>query len=269
MSEKVNINELINLVRETNKEFESDIFVPSLQKEVHFKPMNASHLKAIIKTTVEGVFANNVFNQTVFQIISDTIDPSIPVTKITTIDKLYILMHFRVKNVNENINVVLVHDGNEKVESIGLKKHLSKISKLKFDFKEQEIEVGSYKITLGVPTIDQEYLFEKYFDQMYLRKIDENNSSELKKLFAPLFLNEITQYIKYLKIKDQEINFITLSVPERLSIVESLSSSVISAILSETENLFMNKANKILEVEKEIDGEVYKGQIQINPSLFT
>jgi hypothetical protein len=82
MSETLNINDIIGLVKETNKDFEMDIYIPSLNKDVHFKPMNASHLKSIIKTSVEGIFANNYFNQSVFSIIKDICDPSIPLSNI-------------------------------------------------------------------------------------------------------------------------------------------------------------------------------------------
>ena len=105
MSETLNINDIINLVKESNKEFECDIFLPSLKKEVRFKPMNASHLKAIIKTSVEGVFSNNIFNQTLYAIIRDIIDPSVQLSEITTIDKIYILFQLRNKNVKNTISI--------------------------------------------------------------------------------------------------------------------------------------------------------------------
>jgi hypothetical protein len=84
-----------------------------------------------------------------------------------------------------------------------------------------------------------------------------------------LFINEISQYIKSIKIKDQEINLLSLSISERTSIIESLSGTVVSGIIETIDKSFGKQITKIVTLQKEIDGEVYKGQIELNANIFT
>lgn len=268
MSETLNINDIIGLVKETNKDFEMDVYVPSLNKDVHFKPMNASHLKSIIKTSVEGIFANNYFNQSVFSIIRDICDSSVPLSKITTLDKIFILLQLRKKNVKNSISVDFKKDDKAVSEDVDLEQFLNKIKKQKLSFSDEIYKNGAYEITVGFPSIEQEYLFDTYFQQSKIKKIDENDRAALKELFAPLFISEITQYIKSIKIKDQEINLLSLSIAERTSIVESLSGTVVSGIIETIDKSFGRQISKILTLEKEIEGEVYKGQIELNANIF-
>jgi hypothetical protein len=268
MSETLNISDIISLVKETNKDFEMDIYVPSLNKDVHFKPMNASHLKAIIKTSVEGIFANNYFNQSVFAIIKDIRDPSIPLSKITTLDKIFILLQLRKKNVKNSINIDFKKDDKVVSEEVDLDELLNKIKKEKLSFDDKFYKNGAYEITLGFPSIEQEYLFDTYFQQSRIKKIDENDRSALKELFAPLFISEISQYIKSIKIKDQELSLLSLSIADRTAIVESLSGTVISGIIETIDKSFGKQITKIITLEKEIEGEVYKGQIELNANIF-
>ena len=269
MSETLNINDIINLVKESNKEFECDLFLPSLKKEVRFKPMNASHLKAVIKTSIEGVFANNIFNQTLFTIMKDIVDSSVPLSEITTIDKIYILLQLRNKNVRNTISVELKNGEVSKVVEEDLGKIISKLKKKKLNFGFETLSDGPYSVTIGLPTIDQEYVSDRYFEQTKIKKIDEKDKNALKDLLAPLFISEITQYIKILKIKEQEINFLTLPINERWTIVESLSTNIISKIIEKIDESFGKQINEILTIEKEIDGEKYSGKIELNANLFT
>ena len=269
MSETLNINDIINLVKESNKEFECDIFLPSLKKDVRFKPMNASHLKAIIKTSVEGVFSNNIFNQTLYSIIRDIIDPSVQLSEITTIDKIYILFQLRNKNVKNTISVEVKNGEASNVIEEDLNKIISKLKKKKLNFESQTLSDGPYSVTIGLPTIDQEFVSDRYFEQTKIKKIDEKDKNALKDLLAPLFISEITQYIKTLKIKEQEIDFLSLNISERLSIVESLSTNIISKIIEKIDESFGKQINEILTIEKEIDGEKYSGKIELNANLFT
>lgn len=269
MSEAMNISDIINLVKESNKEFESDIFIPSLKKEIHFKPMNASHLKSIIKTSVEGIFSNNLFNQSVFSIIKEIIDPSVNISQITLIDKIYILLQLREKNVKNLISVEVTNDDKSKKIDVKLDKLINKIKKQKISFEDEKIIEGSYEIIIGFPTLDQEFLFDKHFEQTRIKKTDQNNQNAIKELFAPLFMNEISQYIKSIKIKEQEVNLLTLPVSERISIIESFSISIISQLIEKIDSSFGKQINKIISIEEEIDGEKYSGKIELNAGLFT
>lgn len=269
MSETLNINDIISLVKESNRQFETDIYIPSLNKEIHCKPMNASHLKNIIKTSISGVFSNIKFNQTMFTVLKDVMDPSISTTVINTFDKILILLQLRNKNVKNTIDVEITDGEKTKTETFSLEKIINKGKKDKFDFSEQILTDGSYVVTLDFPSIEQEFLSDRYFEQNKLKNIKEDDKNSLKELFGPLFIHEISQYVKDIKISDAEINMRNLSVEDRTRIMENLPSNIITKIIEKIDDVFGKQINKLLSVEKEIDGTKYKGAVQINSTLFS
>jgi Mg/Co/Ni transporter MgtE len=269
MSETLNINDIISLVKESNKQFESDIYVPSLNKEIHCKPMNASHLKNIIKTSISGVFSNIKFNQTMYTVLKDVLDPSVSTTVINTFDKILILLQLRNKNVKNTVDVELFCDEDKRTESFSLDKIINKGKKDKFDFQEQTITDGSYIVTLDFPSIEQEFLFDRYFEQNKLKNVKEDDKNSLKELFGPLFIHEVAQYVKNIKISDKEINMRSLSVEDRTNIMENLSSNIIAQIIEKIDDVFGKQINKLISVEKDFDGTKYRGTIQINSTLFS
>lgn len=270
MSENLNINDIIKLVKDSNKEFESDIYIPSQNKEVHIKPMTASHLKAIIKTAVSETFQDLAFNTTTFLILKDILEPACPVSSITNLDKIVILLQLRQKNVKPTIKVTLKKDDDKSIEEeFDISKIISKVKKAKFVFKDESIQEGSYELVLGYPTIDQEYNFHRYLEQTKIKKINENNKEDLKNLFGPIFIQELAIYVKSIKIKEQNIDMHKLSIADRISVVENLPTSCLVKTMEKIDSYFGKQINEIVSIEKEIDNEKYSGDIPINASLFT
>lgn len=269
MQDPLNINEILNLMKETNKEFDSQVYIPSLSKDVRVKTMNASHLKNIVKTSVEGIFANNIFNQTTFSIIKDILDPEVPLSTITNFDKMVIILQLRKFNVKKTLDVQVVNGDSTKTITLDLDKLINKIRKEKYNFEDQTILETPYEIVLCYPSIEHEFAFDRHFDQTRIKKTDENDRNALKELFGPLFIQELAQYVKTIRIKDQVFNLHAVSVSDRISIVEGLSGSLITKIIQKIDEIFGKQINRILKVEKEIDGEKYKGSIEMNTSIFT
>jgi hypothetical protein len=271
MSENLNINEIIKLVKDSNKEFESDIYLPSQNKDIHVKSMNASHLKSIIKTAVSETFHDLAFNQTVFTILREILDPSCPLSSVTNLDKIAILLQLREKNVRPTIKVSLTNEDESKTieEEIQISQLVKKLKSSNLKFNEETIQEGSYEITLGYPTIDQEYNFHRYLDQTKVKKIDENNKEDLKNLFGPIFIQELGIYVKSIKIKDTVIDMNKLIVADRISVVENLPTTALVKIIEKIDSYFGKQITDILKVEKEVDDEKYSGDIPINATLFT
>jgi hypothetical protein len=271
MSENLNINEIIKLVKDSNKEFESDIYLPSQNKEIHIKSMNASHLKSIIKTAVSETFHDLAFNQTVFIILREILDQSCPISSITNLDKIVILLQLREKNVRPTLKVSLKNDDETKTieHEINISDIIKKVKESKFKFKDETVQEGSYEITLSYPTIDQEYNFHRYLEQTKIKKIDENNKEELKNIFGPIFIQELGIYIKTIKIKESVIDMNKLVVADRISVVENLPTSALIKIIESIDSYFGKQINEILKIEKEIDNEKYTGDIPVNATLFT
>lgn len=269
MSEPLSLQEILALVNKTNKQFDSVVYVPSLNKEVYVKSMNASHLKSVIKTAVAGVFANNVFNQIVYDILRDVLDPSIPLSSINTFDKIVILLQLRLINVKDVVGVTFSLSDKPVSEEINIKEFIDSVKLKTFNFSPSTVVDGSYEAEICFPSIENEYKFEKNFAQTKIKGIDQTDFEALKNLFDPLFIQEVCMYIKSVKIDDNYINLLAHPVEARLSIVERLSSSLITKILETIENVYASQIKNLLLVHKTIDGTECEGILEVGPEIFT
>lgn len=265
----LNQQEILALLKESNKQFESETYIPSLNKEVHIKPMNALHLKSIIKTALAGSFVDNQFNQTMYVILKDILDPSIPTSNINTFDKISILLDLRKRNVKSTIDVEMVYDETRKVIPIDIDSVLKTIKKSKKPFTEHTVADGTYEATLNFPSLDEEFIFDRDFEQNKIKKIDEKNKDATKDIPGVMFMYYLSQFIKFIKIENTSINLVAKNVQDRLSIVENLPSNLVNKIIEKIDTEFGKRLTSILTVEQKIDDIVYKGVIEISPALFS
>ena len=266
---QLNYQEILSLLKESNKQFDSEIYIPSLNKEIHVKPMNAVHLKNIIKTALSGTFIDNQFNQAVYVIFKDVLDPSIPLSNITTLDKILILLDLRKRNVKTTIGVEMSSENGSKVVDVDIGKLLTKYKKHKFKFEDVVVTDGSYSANTNFPSLDEEFIFDRDFEQSKIKKLDEKNKDSLKDIPGIMFMYYLAQFIKFIKIGEVSINLVARPVQERISITESLPSNLINKIIEKIDSEFGQQINKILTIEQDIDGEKYTGLIEISPSLFS
>ena len=265
----LNYQEIMSLLKESNKQFDSEIYIPSLNKEIHTKPMNAVHLKSIITTALSGTFIDNSFNQTVYSIMKDVLDPSIQLYNITILDKISILLELRKRNVKSTMDVDMTSKDITKKISIEIDEVLAKIKKQKFNFSDTEVTDGSCSVTLNFPSIEQEFLFDRDLDQQHIKKLDEKDKSSMKDMPGIMFIYYLAQFIKNITIGENNINLISRPIKERLSIVENLTGNIINKIIEKIDSDFGQQMNNIMKVEQTIDGELFKGIIEINPMLFS
>ena len=141
MSSNINsITDIISLIESETQKLDSDIYVPSINKEVHVKALNTNHSKNIIKSVMEGSFASVQFNLVMFLILSEIWDGSVPLANINIYDKLAILLQLRQKNISDTVTVELEND---KKEIIKHKILISKIERVEPSLESLFMEVVS------------------------------------------------------------------------------------------------------------------------------
>lgn len=278
-TQNLNIQDILGLISDANKSLEHDVYIPSLNKEIHLKPLNANHTKNIAKAAIEGPFAQNQFTMMIYNILKEVCDPSIPMTHLNILDKAIILLELRVKNIKPVVEVKVYSDEvytdsegkqyrKDSVIKVDVSKILAKLKKWKLSFDNQVIELDNYAITLNYPSIEEEYQFENNLFKTRIQNIDEKDPKSLKSLFAPMFVNTLAQYVKHIKIGDNEIDLQTKKVVDRLAVVETLSMNASNKIIEKVDAFFGKQLNKITTVEETIDGETYTGNIELSPILF-
>lgn len=271
MADELNINEVLDLIQQNNKNLEKKFYIPSLGSEVNVKPLTAAHLQRIVTSTVSGVFMNNLFNQTVYSLIQDCIADSELVAKLNTLDKIVILLQLRNANIKNTVDV----DFPDKetlgtfVREINLEEKLEKIKAMSFNFDDQIIHVDSYQIILNYPSLDREFLLNRNFEQNYIKKIKDDDRESMKKVFGPLFMYEIMHYIKNIRIGDSSFDFYKNSVDNCLAISQKLSGNAITKIIEAVDNNFGKNITEVLQVRLNENEREFVGKIDVGPNILT
>jgi hypothetical protein len=273
MAENLQINQILELVQQTNKSLEKKYFIPSLKTEVLVKPMTAGHLKQIVTSSLSGIFANNKFNQIVYSIIQEILVDKQIVSKLNTLDKIAILLQLRRDNVKKTITLYgyLENDSLTNATKVqDIDELIEKIKATDFQLDDVVVKVDNFEVVLNFPLLDQENQHNLYMEQTYSSKIDENDKSAIKTFFGPLFIGEIVQYIKSVKIGEQLVDFMNLSTENRIKIFESLSGPVVSEVMENIDKKLGNQIRDTLTVRfKNNSISYYIAKIDLDISILT
>jgi hypothetical protein len=278
-TKNLNINDVLNLINAANKSLEHDVFIPSLNKEIHLKPLTSNHTKNIAKSAIEGPFEENQFTLMIYNILKDIVDPQISLNQLNVYDKTVLLLELRNKNIKNFIEVPVVSekeyadaDGktgrkNQTVK-INIQTLLNKIKKWKVSFEDHIIEADGYNLVLNYPSVEEEYQFANNLYKTRIANINEKDEKALRALFNPMYVNTLSSYIKQIKIGDQTIDTTGRKIGERLDITETLSAKAGHKLIEKIDSVFMKQLNRLIQVEETIDDEKYVGEIRLSPALF-
>ena len=272
MSQDLNINEIINLVKEANKNSETKIFIPSLNEEIGVMPMTASHLQQIITTTVSGLFANNRFHELFYSILKEIFsDKADLVPSLTTLDKIAIL--YQVRKINVRPFIEIPDSDGENPTTVQLDQLIEKVKNTNFNFSDVTVSSDNFHLTLNFPTLERESKFNQNFYNQYYKTYvsatEENNAEIMKKILGPLMMHEMGQYIKELSLDDNKIDFYTLDVKNSIAILSSVPGQVVTKLIDAIDQNFGKQLTNILTVEIHNKEGTIKKKIEINSSILT
>jgi hypothetical protein len=278
-TKNLNINDVLNLITTANKSLEHDVFIPSINKDIHLKPLTSNHTKNIAKSAIEGPFEENQFTLMIYNILKDIIDPQINLNQLNIYDKTILLLELRNKNIKNFIEVTVVSekeyadsDGkmNKKNQTVkvNIQTLLNKIKKWKVSFENEIIEADGYNLVLNYPSIEEEYQFANNLYKTRISNINEKDEKALRALFNPMYVNTLSSYIKQIKIGEQVIDTSNRKITERLDITETLSAKAGHKLIEKIDSVFMKQLNKLTLVEETIDDEKYVGEIRLSPAMF-
>lgn len=262
-----NISDIFKLIEDAKHENVYNTYVPSLDTEIAFLPLNANHQKQLLKSLVDNPYFSTYFNLAIFSILNEICISAIDINKLNILDKQFILLAIRANNIGEEFELEKTDSNNETFKKkIDLFKLLAKKNRIK-QLAPKVIEVDSYKATLNYPTLLKEFTFEKLVSNE-LSKINEENTKAMKNMISYLFIINILQYITDLTIKDNFINFEELEITNQIKIGSQLPSKLINAIISEIDTYFGAKIREVLHYEFVKDGEKYEGELTLDNVFF-
>lgn len=265
----LNIKEILSLINNANKVLEHDVYLPSVDKEIHLKTLNANHTKNIAKAAIEGAFSQNQFTLILYSVLKEISDPSIPLSHITIFDKNLICLALRSKNISDDVTLTLsTTKGKEIEKTVSIKDILADQKQSKYNFEDEEVTVENQSVFINYPSIEEEYQFENYLYTTRIANINEQDPKAMKALFGPLFVSQLSQYIKRIQIDGQVIDMTSRKVADRFDVFETLSGKLIKKIIKAIDASFGKQLVKSLTIEETIDKEKYTGVIEITPTMF-
>lgn len=261
MDEKADIQNILQILKELDKSNSFEIYLPSLQKNVLFKQLNAEQLKNILKSSVDSSLYKKQFTATTNNLIKENIlDKDININELNIFDKLLFLIKTRIESISPEYTFYFNDDeiSEYSLEQANFTINLSEIYNAfissKPTYNKIEIENGNCTITVALPNILTENRLE---DELYKNiKLQISTTEELQATIGETFINEITKYIYNLKINDQIINLNDLNFNDRIKIVEQLSAPIITQILKYIESYKILVAPLITHSQFNIEKEI-------------
>lgn len=267
-----NVQSIIQLLKELDKTNHYLVFLPSLQKEVPFKQLNAEQFKRLLKTVIDSPIYNTEFIVTFNNIIKENIlDATVNVNRLNALDKLLIQIKTRINCISPeytfNFTEEEIKEKNLTVtsQSVNLQELYNSFVSSQSKFDPQEFNVQQCTILCDLPTLETENKLEKELHKN--TKLDISSPEELRTTIGDTFINELSKYIQTLKIDDKEIVLENFDFKTRVKIVEQLPTGVINKVLKYIES-YKKLIEPLTTFNLKVQDETVTKELPIDATLF-
>jgi hypothetical protein len=267
-----NVQNIIELLKEIDKSNVYNVFLPSLQKEVEFKQLNAEQFKRLIKTVVDSPIYNTEFIITINSIIKENIiDPEINVSNLNVFDKLLFLIKTRIDCIspeytfNFTDDEVKENDLPENNKTVNLTEHYTNFLSQQKQFPSKELTLDQYSVLCSLPTLSTENKLEKELHTN--TKLEISSAEELRTTVGETFINELSKYIEVIKIGETTLSLDTLNFKNRVKVVEQLPTKAINSILKYIEE-YKKIVDPLTTYKLDIQGKTITKDLPLDATLF-
>jgi hypothetical protein len=242
----------------TADNFASEVWIPSLNRNITIKEINAKQQKNLLETAIDSSLYRSTFSKTFYDIIkTNSSEPKELIDNLTIADKICIALSLR----NQISDTVKIEFEDETEEDISLKPVIDNFKNyITPETKKLNIVKNGVSILVDVslPTLNSELQFDTYFLK---NKKNTDDAEEVKTIITDAFLGETSKYITRVSIDEKDLGYSSFSIHQKIQFVEKLPAVVIQQILDIitewkkeldkfiTVNSSDNKKTKVLEVD--------------------
>jgi hypothetical protein len=280
MKDKEQVLELLDSLDAINESSAINFYVPSLGKDVKFKPITIHHQQQF-NLTEDSIFRTGAdqlsyieFCKTYDDVLKDTcIDDSIDVDTLLTIDRIALSIQHRVE-IDKMMDIVTYIDEEETFTSIDLSKMVGIAKKTVPKKLVKKFKHQSITITTGFPTLkhDREInnVVEKILDLENQAVINsEDVEAVIEDNFSELLLALLGKYITEISVNDKIISIDRGSTADTLiCAIQKLPLSLLSKV-NEAQDEYKAREAAIVTSKYKIDGENTDIVIDLGAGLFT
>jgi hypothetical protein len=226
--QKTNFADALSLLKKNAEQRSYDVWVPSLNQEVKFKPLTTLHHKKFVKSLIDSSLFTTSLNLHIYDVIKQScLDNSIDVDTLTVFDKSAICFALRKHNFKKPYSVLLSETENR---DISLDDLLVGFKKKYKDIEQGEISKGSLTIKLSLPTLKREREFDAYIFSKHLANLNKTDENQVNQVLADLVLYGSIVYIDSLTIGDQVVDFSTLRVDQKVELIGNLDALIFNSL---------------------------------------
>lgn len=230
---KVNFTNALNLLKKNAEQRSYGVWVPSLGRDVNFKPLSTLHHKKFVKILIDANTFNLALNLHIYDVIKECCLENINIGDLNIFDKIAICYGIRKHNFKKPLSLSIDDDATREII----------IDDLFNNFKEKysvitsdNITVGDIVIKMSLPTLKREREFDKYIQNRYLN-IDKSNE-KINQVVADLMLYGVIIYIDSIQIGEESVSFDELQTEQKIELIGNLDASIFNRL-----NEYIEKCN--------------------------
>jgi hypothetical protein len=260
----LDFTQAIEALQQVSESFTVNVWIPSLNKHIEFKQLDAKQQKNILSSAMDTSVYNTSFIKTFYNIIKENIlDKTINVNEFTLLDKLNIGLCLKSK-LSEN--ATLFFGKNKEIPlKINVNEIIEKIETCKIpenEIIESKNSDFSIKVELKYVTIGVEYEYDAQY-KGNKKTEDLKKTEDVQKIISDAFIGEISKYLHNIWINDNLLDFNKLSFDQKIKIVEKFPSSILQKIIDKI-SIWKSNIDNILSIKHEEETQT----ITLEPSLF-
>lgn len=260
----MDFNKALQALDQASESFTVNVWVPSLNRDVIFKQIDAKQQKELLGSVIDTSIYNTGFIKIFYNILKNNIlTQDVDVDKLTLVDKTAIGLSFK-EQMSEELTVIFGEE-NKISQKINIKPILEKFKHYKTPepvLLEDKNDNFTLKTEVCYPTIKTEYDYDNQ-NKNNKKAEDVKTTEDIQKIVTETFLSEISKYINKIWINDEEINFSEMTPSQKIKLVEKIPSTLIQKIIN-TITLWKAEIDDVLRVKH----ENYNKVISLDGSIF-
>lgn len=264
----LDFDKALNILNQASESFTLDVWVPSLNKNVVFKQLDAKQQKELLSSVMDTSVYNVNFIKTFYNILKTNIlEKEIDISLFTLFDKTVIALFLK-RQISEDINIVfdekLQISEKFKIDNI-LERTKSYITPEPF-ITDSSNEKFSIKVEMTYPTIKKEYDYDTEYKKNKKTE-DLKSTEEVQSIISEAFIGETSKYINKIWINDSEIDCNKITINQKIRIIETFPSSLMQKTLEQI-SVWKKSVDDILTVKKTLNNKEYTKVISVDSLMF-
>jgi len=259
-------NSALNELEKISKTFTVDVWIPSLKRNIKFKQIDAKQQKDLLSSAMDTSVYNTNFIKTFYDIIKYNLlqGQDVNLDKFTLIDKISIGLTLK-EQITDELTLFFGEDKKDSVQKFKIKPIIDKLkqyetpSPIVLDVKNDNFQL---EVEVSPVTIGAEYLYDTQY-KGNKKKEDIKTSEDVQQLLSEAFIGELSKYISNMWINKSEINFVNLTLNQKIKLIEKLPSSFLQKILDNVSS-WKAKTDEFLTVKYENEEQI----INLEASMF-